>query len=136
MGTRKLSGKCDEMLAGNLLMDWLGLHGLLGSLANFSLSLLYATFEVKTYLVKGFLYMSGYVLQVYRYESIIAAFRAGGQSVDVEVTASDYFKWTKYNGILAALIAVCSCSIHSLLSHVIQDMHSENHNYQTCFRRA
>ena len=69
--------------------------------------------------------MSHYVLQVYRYESIIAAFRAGGQSVDVEVTASDYFKWTKYNGIPAALIAVCSCSIHSLLSHVIQDMHSE-----------
>ena len=136
MGTSKLSGKCDEMLAGILVMDWLGLHGLLGSLANFSLSLLYATFEVKTYLVKGFLYMSHYVLQVYRYESIIAAFRAGGQSVDVEVTASDYFKWTKYNGILVALIAVCSCSIHSLLSHVIQDMHSENHNYQTCFRRA
>ena len=66
--------------------------------------------------------MSHYVLQVYRYESIIAAFRAGGQSVDVEVTASDYFKWTKYNGIPAALIAVCSCSIHSLLSHVIQDI--------------
>jgi len=26
----------------------------------------------------------------------------------VQVTASDYFKWTKYNGIPAALIAVSS----------------------------
>lgn len=61
-----------------------------------------------------------YVFQVYRFESILAAFRAGGQSVDVEVTASNYFKWTKYNGIPAALIAV---RVHLLsgspLSHAI-----------------
>ena len=51
---------------------------------------------------------------------MLAAFRAGGQSVDVEVTASNYFKWTKYNGIPAALIAVCVHLISgSPLSHVI-----------------
>ena len=45
---------------------------------------------------------------MHRYKSILAAFRANGKSVDVEVTASDYFKWTQYNGIPAALIAVSS----------------------------
>ena len=56
---------------------------------------------------------------MYRFESILAAFRAGGQSVDVEVTASNYFKWTKYNGIPAALIAVCVQLSGSPLNHVI-----------------
>ena len=56
---------------------------------------------------------------MYRFESILAAFRAGGQSVDVEVTASDYFKWTKYNGIPAALIAVRVHLSGSPLNHVI-----------------
>ena len=87
-------------------------------------SLCYSTFEMKTHLVKYVLYISLLItiffFQVYRYESILAAFRAGGQSVDVEVTASNYFKWTKYNGIPAALIAVCVYLISgSPLSHVI-----------------
>ena len=77
---------------------------------------------MKTHLVKYVLYISLLitVFQVYRFESILAALRAGGQSVDVEVTASNYFKWTKYNGIPAALIAVCVHLISgSPLSHVI-----------------
>ena len=83
-------------------------------------SLCYSTFEMKTHFVKYVLYIYLFFFQVYRYESILAAFRAGGQSVDVEVTASNYFKWTKYNGIPAALIAVCVHLISgSPLSHVI-----------------
>lgn len=65
------------------------------------------------YPVFGALY---YIDSVYRYESVLAAFRAGGQSVDVEVTASDYFKWTKYNGIPAALIAPV---FHTILFSVL-----------------
>ena len=44
--------------------------------------------------------------QAYRYKSILLAFQNNGDAVDVHMTASDYFKWTEYNGVPVAMIAV------------------------------
>ena len=44
-------------------------------------------------------------LQAYRVKSMTVAFQ-GGAPTDVQMTASDYFDWTKHNGVVASLIAV------------------------------
>ncbi|XP_078349015.1 cholesterol transporter ABCA5-like isoform X2 [Oculina patagonica] len=70
-------------------------------------------FLLPPYPVFGALY---YIDSIYRYQSAIAFFTANGNSVDVQVTASHYFTWTKYNGIPAALIAPV---VHSILFAVL-----------------
>ncbi|KAJ7372621.1 ATP-binding cassette sub- A member 5 [Desmophyllum pertusum] len=70
-------------------------------------------FLLPPYPVFGALY---YIDSIYRFESIFAFFRANGKSVDVQVTASNYFTWTQYNGIPAALIAPV---IHTILFCVL-----------------